>query len=421
MFYKQIKGTAMGNVIAPSYANITMMRFETDFLKSLILKPSGWLRFFDDIFFIWKHGISELHKFMEKLNSFNNFFKFTLTYSESMITFLDVKVTVGDSLNLDNSKKIETDVFRKDTNSYAGGLDFNSFHPQHTIHSLPYSLAFRTFKLCSSRNDIERNLRFIRENFIQRHFPVDVIDSQINRCAEKLLMVSGDADPNGDSVGGNMKNSDNRVTPFLVIDFNMFSGAIKNIISKHFHVVDPEREIFNSPTISYRRADNLRDLLVNNGSNDTSVVASSTGVINSDEIGQKACMGSRCLLCKQLPSISNVSFPDIKFNWIIKANVNCNSRNCVYLAVCRRCNIRYVGESYDFRLRMNNHNSQQNTLPASAFYRHKNDTGHCFRDFDLVILRSNLKDKDDMRNWERFFMDRFRTLVPLGLNKLEEL
>jgi hypothetical protein len=47
--FKQICGTAMGNVIAPSFANITMMRFDTEFLSSLLLKPN--LRFFDDIFF----------------------------------------------------------------------------------------------------------------------------------------------------------------------------------------------------------------------------------------------------------------------------------------------------------------------------------------------------------------------------------
>jgi hypothetical protein len=50
-FFRQIRGTAMGSVAAPSFANITMTKFERGFLDSVILKPSIWFRFFDDIFF----------------------------------------------------------------------------------------------------------------------------------------------------------------------------------------------------------------------------------------------------------------------------------------------------------------------------------------------------------------------------------
>jgi hypothetical protein len=49
------------------------------------------------------------------------------------------------------------------------------------------------------------------------------------------------------------------------------------------------------------------------------------------------------------------------------------------------------------------------------------DTGHSFRDLSLYILRANLLNKDDMRNWERFFMDRLGSLWPFGLNTLDEL
>ena len=44
-----------------------MDKTETDFLKTQELQPFVWLRYIDDISFIWTHGEVELKKFMEGL------------------------------------------------------------------------------------------------------------------------------------------------------------------------------------------------------------------------------------------------------------------------------------------------------------------------------------------------------------------
>ena len=54
--YLQIKGTAMGTIMAPAYANIFMDAIETSFISSSPLKPSIYFRYIDDIFLIWPHG-----------------------------------------------------------------------------------------------------------------------------------------------------------------------------------------------------------------------------------------------------------------------------------------------------------------------------------------------------------------------------
>ena len=53
-FFHQIKGTAMGTLIAVNFANIFMSKFEEEMLDELTVYalPKG-LRFIDDIFFIW--------------------------------------------------------------------------------------------------------------------------------------------------------------------------------------------------------------------------------------------------------------------------------------------------------------------------------------------------------------------------------
>ena len=47
--YQQIRGTAMGTKMAPSYANLFMDRFERAFLAQEPILPLVWKRYIDDI------------------------------------------------------------------------------------------------------------------------------------------------------------------------------------------------------------------------------------------------------------------------------------------------------------------------------------------------------------------------------------
>ena len=49
------------------YACIFMDRLENNFLETQTLKPLVWLRYIDDIFFVWTHGEEELKEFMERV------------------------------------------------------------------------------------------------------------------------------------------------------------------------------------------------------------------------------------------------------------------------------------------------------------------------------------------------------------------
>ena len=54
--YQQKSGTAIGTKFAPTYAWIYMDEVEQKFLETQSKKPLIWLRYIDDIFFIWTHG-----------------------------------------------------------------------------------------------------------------------------------------------------------------------------------------------------------------------------------------------------------------------------------------------------------------------------------------------------------------------------
>ena len=84
---QQISGTAIGTKFAPPYACIYMNKTETDFLKTQEPQPFVWLRYIDNIFFIWTHGEAELKKLMEGINIFLPNLKFTYKSSKKELHF----------------------------------------------------------------------------------------------------------------------------------------------------------------------------------------------------------------------------------------------------------------------------------------------------------------------------------------------
>ena len=86
-FFKQKRGTAIGTKMAPSYAIIFMAALEEGFLNSVQDKPLVWLRYIDDIFFIWQHGEEKLKEFLDLLNKFHPTCKFTAEYSKDKVNF----------------------------------------------------------------------------------------------------------------------------------------------------------------------------------------------------------------------------------------------------------------------------------------------------------------------------------------------
>ena len=95
-FYRQKLGTAIGTKFAPAYANLFMTRLEERLLDASPDKPLVWMRFIDDVFFIWTHGEERLKSFINHLNSRHEAIKFTSEQSRDRISFLDVQVNLGE-------------------------------------------------------------------------------------------------------------------------------------------------------------------------------------------------------------------------------------------------------------------------------------------------------------------------------------
>ena len=144
--------------MAPSYANLFLAKFETDALSRAPYQPHTWWRYIDDIFMIWTHSVDELHAFTSYLNNIHPTIKFTSNYSFTSIPFLDVNVSV-------NNGNITTDLYTKATDKHQYLLH-SSCHPQHTKRAIPFSLALRLRRICSSDETFKQRSNELKSFFI---------------------------------------------------------------------------------------------------------------------------------------------------------------------------------------------------------------------------------------------------------------
>ena len=119
----QIKGCAMGAICAPSYANIFMYHFERKLIYPFIKTFSLiYLRFIDDIFFIWTGSKTDLEKFVNELNTKFPSTKFEYEILKERVSYLDTEMFI-------KNNKLHTKIFRKKPDRQTF-LNIESEHPK---------------------------------------------------------------------------------------------------------------------------------------------------------------------------------------------------------------------------------------------------------------------------------------------------
>ena len=218
-YYIQLHGTAMGTRMAPAYANLFMGDLERELLAQSPLKPFIWWRYTDDIFMVWTHGEEKLNEFMAHINSSHNTIKFTHEFSELSISFLDVTVL------LDNNNQISTDLYVKSTDTHQYLLH-TSCHPYHVKKSIPFSLALRIRRICSTAEKFKQRTSELLEFLCKRGHKRQYVQAQINKafqipCRDTLYYHS-------------KKNTDR---PVFVTTYNPRLSHLNSIIQKYFPIL----------------------------------------------------------------------------------------------------------------------------------------------------------------------------------------
>ena len=406
--YLQIHGTAMGTKMAPSFANLFLGIFETNALSNAPFHPHTWWRYLDDIFMIWTEGLDHLKIFVDYLNNIHPTIKFTSNHSLTNIPFLDVMVSL-------NNGTIETDLYTKPTDKHQHLLS-SSCHPQHTKKAIPFSLALRIRRICSTDTNFTLRLNELRTYLLARGYGNTFLDSQFKRATNISRT---------EALHTNRHDSIDRL-PF-VVTYNPSLPHISNILRKHFHILLSSkrcREVFKHPPIvAYRRTSNLRDILVN------AKLPTITTQPNNTSLppGSFRC-GQDCATCPYITNgLTHYTFFSTGATRQIKSHITCNTKNLIYMIQCNRCSLQYIGETKRrLKDRFNEHRrcvdktntKSKPTTVAEHFLSHPN---HCHTDMQLIPLELIHSSRDSIRKArESFLIDLAKTLEPHGMNRRDE-
>ena len=217
--YLQCHGTAMGPKNACSYADLAMG--EIDKLAKLgDIKPFCWWRYRDDILDFWTLGEEKLQEFTDYINNLYPTIKFTCTHSKDKINFLDL------TLHLVNGR-IETDVYSKPTDSHLY-LPPSSSHPYNCINSIPYSVALRIKRNCSSDSFYENRSAEYKGYLINQGYNKKLVHKQFEKALslDRSSLLKVKKRPKFSNVIS------------LVTDFNANLPNVSKILRRNLHILE---------------------------------------------------------------------------------------------------------------------------------------------------------------------------------------
>ena len=400
--YLQVRGTAMGTRMAPSYANLFMGRLEQNFLKTQEIQPLCWWRFIDDIFMIWTNTEEQLIQFLDNLNSYSSL-KFTWAYSKSHAVFLDVELTLHEG-------EIRTTVHTKPTNILQY-LHFESYHPFETKKSLPFSLTVRARRICSTQDDLNRQCELIATSLQKRGYPKSLVNRQINQAIS----------------ANEPKSKPNSTDIPLVVPYHEGLNKLRTLLTSGYKILNASPLTSNlfsrPPRLVYRKPPNLRNKLVRPKFNPENFNSEPT----SAPRGSHPCNTPRCRSCA-------IHKPSTEFNsrltnrtYPIPGHYTCSSENLIYQLQCKHCNAEYIGLTTNtLRQRMNGHRADTKKAIAGAIddlhekpvaahaVSHNQDFDSCYN--TRVVRALPPSNSSELRRWELAHQYITKSRQPPGLN-----
>ena len=198
-------------------------------------------------------------------------------------------------------------------------------------------------------------------------------------------------------------------------------------MNKHWHLHSNTKiaSFFKEkPRLTFRRNKNLKDLIGQTHlAHDKKITTANTKKTGASN----ACLSranNQC--CKHVISTKTFKSHKTGQTYHIRHNINCHSRNIIYLGECNLCrNTQYVGKSEPpANLRINTHRYEVSPK-AIAFDKHFLLPGHNFNAnarFTLIeqVRTTANTNKQAIRqlleNREDFWTDKLKTISPNGLN-----
>ena len=233
---------------------------------------------------------------------------------------------------------IQTDIYSKPTDNHIYLLR-NSAHPAHVTRDIPYGVATRIRRNCSTDETFSKRSVEYQGYLYNRGYNPGLVSQQFEKAQsiprETLLQP---------------RPKDSKEIFPLVLDFNPRLPSIGKIIKKYKHL------IYNSPSLinifpigsiipAFRRTKNIKEILRKKQ--------------HRAPDNQRGCFKctAKCDLCKKIVKESNCfTNTSTGRTYPITQILSCKSKNVIYLVTCKKCNMQYVGStSNEFKIRFRNH------------------------------------------------------------------
>ena len=340
-YFHQISGTAMDTPMAVNFANLFMSQFK-ELLLSLYNEqffklPSLWLRYIDDVFFVWEGDEQSLKMFLKFCNEFSknknmkSNIQFTYDISAKSVNFLDTTVMLEQNGNL------TTKLYSKPTALHLY-LHSSSFLPPHLIKSLPKSQFIRKRRICTHKKDYWFHAKTFISFYHKRGYKHKLLQSyalNISKIDRNNLLVN------------KTKPNSSRI-PLVITWHNQLSHVSKIVSSAYKYMVKchPKmREKYPEPPIvTYQRPKNIKSFLVksNHWKN----------FIRPEDV---APASQRFYITPNMNPSKTVTNRLSKKSCEIEGRQPTDS-NVVYSAECLKHNLIYIGQTSDpLHRRFNGH------------------------------------------------------------------
>lgn len=379
-YYLQVKGTAMGKMFSPSYANMFMAIWEEGALAKCPKKPLHYLRYLDDIWGVWVDSREEFDQFISILNNHDASIKLQYTVDPKSIDYLDTTIYKG--LAFDLEQKLDIKVHFKQTDAHAL-LFKTSFHPKHTFKGLVKSQLLRFYRICTQAQDFKEAVKILFRSLRERGYSRSFL-----RRSLKTFLVQKDKDSK-------------EIIP-LITTFSTPSLNLNRIIKTNFEEFIAQSSLLQNYRVisAYRKNKNLADILV-----------------------RAKLKPLWRLQIKQGPDyFCNLNYVRNQTDgtlFRISQRFGPKSRNCVYLLFCKTCGKQYIGETKNpISVRMWQHKYKilQGTDKDSPVVQHFKR--HGWPAVQVAgIERSDYWTEYERKKCEKKWIYLLKTVEPFGLNR----
>jgi hypothetical protein len=308
----------------------------------------------------------------EKYEENFEYLKLTMTTGK-IVNFLDLNVSFNNI-----SKKLDYSVYTKPTNNFSY-LRIKSDHPRHIFNNIPKALFIRNRRICSDYFNYIIICKTQMKQLIKRGY---------NRISLiKLCKTIGKVERDSllpYKVKKNFLKSRDKKTILYYHKYN-YNLKVNNIINNSFNNTSL---LSNYDFLYINKVNcNLNNALVHN-----------FNIKKQVKYKTKKCLQKDCIICKFIYEKNYIHIKDYNIKINIKNNATCQTSNIIYIIMCTKCNIFYIGETdKTLNERIRQHiNHIINFKPYLKYYNkevpkhfRKKYPLHSFKDFKVCVFKSN--------------------------------